>query len=83
MKRTTIANRNSVSLRRLKPVQNYLEKKYFKDNRLWHIVGGKLITKIGDEYLSESEFDDRYMRDIPTILFANPHNKNILKNWSL
>lgn len=83
MKRNKPVNRNSLSLRRYKPVSEYLRLKDFKENRLWHLLGGKLLTKVGKEYLSESEFDERYMRAIPTTFTSNPLNVNRLKNYSL
>lgn len=42
------------------PVADYLRAKDFRDNRLWTMVNGRLITFENGEYLSEKEFNEKY-----------------------
>lgn len=83
MPRQPQRNSNRLSFRRYTPVQMYLKLKEFKDNRTWTLSAGQLFTKVDLEYMTEAEFDERYMYSLPSILTANPNNPNKLNNWSL
>ena len=53
-------NPNSFALKGQRPVAKYLKEKEFRDNRLWTMVKGRLITFENGEWLSEVEFNEKY-----------------------
>lgn len=52
------------SPQKIKGVSDYLKAISFRDNRLWEMVGGVLITQVNGEYMSSKEFDEKF--PVPT-----------------
>lgn len=64
-------------------VAEYLQAKEIVENRLWKIVGNRLITFFDGEWLSESELREKLPILSRPNLFANPDNPNVLNNFAL
>lgn len=74
-------NPNRLLHRNYAPISDYLKAKDFRDNRLWTIVNGKLVTMVNNEYLSEAEFNQRYPVPISLNFLRNPENSDKTKAY--
>lgn len=83
MKRTIPANPNRMQFKNNQLIQQYIAAKELMNNRLWHLVNGKLLTKHNGEYLSESEMLDRLPILKQSSFLTNLQNPNIKKNFSM
>ena len=64
-------------------VKKYLEAKQLREQRLWKMVGNTLVTFLNGEWLSMTEFDERYPILKQNSLLTNLDNPNKSRNFSL
>lgn len=65
------------------PVSDYLRAKQFRDNRLWHLLGSSLVTKVENEFLTAKEFSEKYPIPNPISFNRNPENPDKTKDFLL
>jgi len=53
-------NKNRFAMKDKTPVKDYLKAKDFRDNRLWKLIAGRLLTCVNGEWMSEFEFNQRF-----------------------
>lgn len=82
MKRET-KNPNRMQFCNRKPVKEYIAAKELRENRLWKMVGNVMVTFFGGQWLSESEFTDKFPILKQNSLLSNLDNPNKRKNWSI
>jgi len=83
MPRKEVRNTNRMEFQRQRPVAVYLQAKSIMEDRLWKVVGNKLITFFNGEWLSENELRERLPILSQPCLLANTSNPNKSKNWSI
>jgi len=82
MKRET-KNPNRLTFKNKNIVQQYLKAKDLRDNRLWSIAGNVCVTFFGGQWLSLSEFEEKFPILKQNSLLSNPDNPNKKRNWSI
>jgi hypothetical protein len=83
MPRKEVRNPNRMQFQNKGTVASYIQAKQIMEDRLWKIVGTKLITFFNGEWLSENELRERLPILSQPCLLSNPDNPNRKKNWSL
>lgn len=76
-------NPNRLTFQRRGIVASYLQQKEIVENRLWRIVGNKLLTFFNNEWLSEQELREKLPLLSQPCLLSNPENPNRSKNYSV
>lgn len=82
MKRET-KNPRRMQFKNNRIVKKYLEAKQLREQRLWKMVGNTLVTFLNGEWLSMTEFDERYPILKQNSLLTNLDNPNKSRNFSL
>jgi len=60
MPKQTPRNSNRMQFKNNKLVSTYLKAKEERDNRLWNLVGGKLLTFFRGEWMAANEFEQHF-----------------------
>ena len=82
MKRET-KNPRRMQFKNNRIVKKYLEAKQLREQRLWKMVGNTFVTFLNGEWLSMTEFDERYPILKQNSLLTNLDNPNKSRNFSL
>lgn len=64
-------------------VSHYINAVYFRQNRLWKMVGSRLLTQVNGEWMDSKEFDERYPIPVKLSFYHNPENSDKTKTWML
>lgn len=59
----------------------WLKAKDFRDNRLWHLFKGKMVTNVNGEYLTKKEFDEKFPVPKPVTFYIAKDNYDKTKDY--
>jgi len=76
-------NPNRMQFKNNKLITTYLKAKDERDNRLWKLVGNRLLTFFKGEWMGLNEFEEHFPILKQSSLLTNLDNPNVSKNYSL
>lgn len=81
MPKQEVKNPNRLVTKHYTPISDYLQAKYFRENRIWTMFKGQLFTMVGGEYLTSKEFDERFPVPCTVHFNRNPDNPDTTHHY--